>query len=425
MKRPDWIPKHIDISPSTKRNTLLLVALFVINSSFFSTWVAFSHVPSKPWLLLPWLYGLALLVPLVWRDKAPATVYAAQCVFTVAAWWPLHILALYTPVAGIPVALYAVAVRRSRKISLLALVASFIPNGVAAVVAFMAYDPPDSISAFINNAILLVLVAFAAWGAGCVTQTSQRQVQELERERKRLQGERETAREAVAAERRRLARELHDIVSHAVTVMVIQAGSAGRIAETDCRRVLEPLADIENYGRRAMAELRRLLGVLDDAGRGELEPEPGLADLNELLSSLRTAGMLVTVHTQGTPGGLDASVDLAAYRIVQEGLTNVLRHAGKTANPRLQIAWQAQCLYLQIDNDANPTDTHRRQDLSCRRGLLGLSERARVVGGHLHAGPHQDGYRLTATLPLVDTTQPTLLDHRPSPPSTAGMASSE
>ncbi len=393
-----------------------LLGLFLVNCLEFSKYSQLTQVSTKPWLLLVWLCGLMGFMPLIWRGSFPVTVFVVQWVFAVAAW---PILSYYTPVVGTMVALYAVSVHRGWKSSLLALLASFVPYGLDAATVFRTHRTfAGGLSAATSAGVLFVLIAGGVWVSGLLVRASQKRFQKLE-------DERDEAKEAVAEQRRILARELHDIVSHAVTVMVIQAGSAGRIAETDCRQVLEPLADIERYGRRAMAELRRLLGVLDGAGRGELEPEPGLADLDELLSSLRSAGMLVTVHTQGTPGDLDASVDLAAYRIVQEGLTNVLRHAGKAANPRLRIAWQAQCLYLQIDNDANPTDTHRRQDLSCRRGLLGLNERARAVGGHLHAGPHQDGYRLTATLPLADTTQPTLLDHRPSPPSTAGMASSE
>jgi signal transduction histidine kinase len=336
-------------------------------------------------------------------------------VFAVTA-WPIQ--PYYSPVLGIPIALYAVAVHRSRKISLVTVLASFIPNGVTAAVSFRVYSSEQVLVAFIDNMIALTLVMVFAWGTGRLT----REVQFLE-------SEREMAREAesLATERRRIARELHDIVSHAVTVMVVQAGGAARIAETDPRQVTQSLVHIETAGRQAMVELQRLLGVLNASdppnhgtASGERGPQPGLVDLGALLDSLRDVGLLVTVHTEGTPRELDPSVDLTAYRIAQEALTNILRHAGIHTNPRLRLTWQAQSLHIQVDNDTNPTKTHHERDLPGGHGLLGLHERTRAVGGHLHAGPHQDGYRLTATLPLTATAQPTLLDHSPGylrPPS--------
>jgi signal transduction histidine kinase len=289
--------------------------------------------------------------------------------------------------------------------------AAFIPNELAAYIAIRVHQ---GIGAFIGNTVFLGLIAAAAWGAGRLTQANRRYVHELEREQERLERERETAREAVAAERRRIARELHDIVSHAVTVIVLQAAGAARIAATDYTQVTQSLGHIQAMGTQAMAELRRLLGVLQvsDAaspavGLGELGPQPGLADLPGLLSSLHAAGMPVTVDVEGTPLDLDPSVDQAAYRIVHEGLTNVLKHAGTDANPRLQLVWETHHVLIQINNDTNPAEAHRGQALSTGRGLLGLHERAHAAGGHLQAGPteHQRGYQLTATLPTTDTAQ--------------------
>jgi signal transduction histidine kinase len=223
----------------------------------------------------------------------------------------------------------------------------------------------------------------------------------------------------VAAERRRIARELHDIVSHAVTAIVLQAAGAARVADTDSAQVTQSLTHIETTSKQAMAELRRLLGVLEasdpahhTAGIGELGPQPGLADVTGLIASLRATGMPVTVEVEGTPRNLDLGIDLAVYRIVQEGLTNVLKHAGKDSNPRLRLIWEAQNLLIQIDNDTNLTQTHRGQALSVGRGLVGLRERAHAVGGRLCAGLHHEGgYRLTATVPLEDAVPRMDLDH--------------
>jgi signal transduction histidine kinase len=413
MKIPGWIPNGIHISSSAKRDALLIPALFLLNCFFFSAWLQLGQVAINPWLLLVWLYGLAGLLPLFWRDRAPVTVFMTQWVLTVTAW---PIMSYYAPIVGILVALYAVSVHCSKKISLLALLASFIPNGLAAAVVFRSYpDLTDQLISFIGNFIFVVILTIAAWSVGRVTQASRRHVQHLECER-------ETGRdvEAVAAERRRIARELHDIVSHAVTVIVLQAAGAARVADTNFAQVTQSLAHIETMGKQAMGELRRLLGVLEAsdpaspaAGIGELGPQPGLANLTALLASLHTTGMPVTVEIEGTPGDLDPSVDLAAYRIVQEGLTNVLKHAGKDSNPRLRLLWQAQNLLIQIDNDTNLAQAHRGQTLSAGRGLLGLRERVHAAGGDLHAGPHHhSSYRLTATVPLAHTAQRTLLNHR-------------
>jgi signal transduction histidine kinase len=408
MKSPGWIPSSIHMSPSTERDVLLIPTLFLLNSFVFSAWPQLGQIATKPWwLLLVWLYGLAMLVPLAWRDRAPVTVFIIQLVLTVAAW---PIMPLYTPVVGIPVALYAVSVHRGRTISLLALLASFVPNWLAAAVAFRVQPTlAAGTIVFIASTVLLVIVAAGAWGGGRVTRSIRRQVQLLERER-------EATREAevLATERRRIARELHDIVSHAVTAIVLQAAGAARVADTDFAQVTQALAHIETTAKQAMDELRRLLGVLDASdpdrdpgGIGELRAQPGLAtDLTALLSSLRDIGMPLTTHVEGTTHDLDRSVDLAAYRIVKEGLFNVLRHAGKDSNASLRLIWEPHRLLIQIDNDTNHAGAHRGQKPSLGRGLVGLREQAHAVGGWLHAGPHhKNGYRLTATLPRADTAR--------------------
>ena len=151
MKIPGWIPKSIHLSLSAKRDALLLPALFLFNCFVFSTWFELGNVATKPWLLLVWLYGLAMLVPLAWRDRAPVTVFISQCVLTVAAW---PIMPLYIPVAGISLSLYAVSVHRSRKISLLALLASFIPSGLAVAALFKVNSDPGELIIFIANAVI-------------------------------------------------------------------------------------------------------------------------------------------------------------------------------------------------------------------------------------------------------------------------------
>jgi signal transduction histidine kinase len=379
----------------------------VLNLFFFAAWFNLINLASNPWLILIWLYAIGTLVPLRWRDQAPVTVFTVQCLLTVAAY---PFMPLYVPVAGVagvPLSLYAVAVHRDKKTSLLAMLASIIPLELGAAVAFRIYPTlGQQIMSFVPGATFFIIITVSAWVAGRVTRAGQQRVLELERERS-------TVREAVAAERSRIARELHDIVSHAVTAIVLQAAGASRVAKTNFAQVTQSLAHIETTGKQAMAELRRLLGVLEASNPdgqasslGELGPQPGLGDLPVLLASLRDTGMPVTVHGEGTPRSLDPSIDLAAYRIVQEGLTNVLKHAGTNSHPHLRLVWEAHSLLIQIDNDMNVAAADRGQALSVGRGLVGLRARAHAAGGRLHAGPrHNGGYRLTASLPIPDAQQ--------------------
>ncbi|MGH3873936.1 MAG: sensor histidine kinase [Pseudonocardiaceae bacterium] len=396
--------RGIRLPSSGKRDALFIPALFLVNSYFFSA--AFGEltgVAADPWLILIMLYGLAGVLPLAWRDKTPVTVFIVIWAHNVAGW---PILPRYSPVLGVAVALYSVSLHRGIKTSLLAFSAAFVP-GFFDATTILRSDPELSYEIIVANAVIIFVLLLGAWIQGRLARASHQHIQRLERER-------ETTREAVVEERRRIARELHDIVSHAVTVIVLQAAGAARVADTDLAQVKQSLAHVESTGKQAMTELRRLLGVLDNgdlasAGLshtvdgGELGPQPGLVDVTVLLASLRATGMPVKLTVEGTPHNVDPSVDLAAYRIVQEGLTNVLKHAGKDSDPRLRLVWQPQDLLIQIDNVTNLTGAHRGRVLSVGRGLVGLRERVQAVGGCLSAGPHHQGYRLTATLPHAGT----------------------
>lgn len=403
MRIVDWVPSSLRMPSSRKQEALLLSGLFLLNCLIFSQWTRLGQLPNRPLLLLPWLYGLIALLPLAWRGRAPVMVFAIQWLVTMAAW---PFMSTYAPVVGILVALYAVSVHRGRAISLLVLLASFIPNGIAAAgVALIDHATlTEKIFPFIADIVFLYIMAVGVWYAGRVSRAIRQHVQYLEREREKAHEV-----EVLATERRRISRELHDIVSHAVTAIVLQAAGAARIAKTDFAQVLQSLANIEITGKQAMTELRQLLRLLEASdtdscatGTGELKPQPGLAQMTMLLTTLKAAGMQVKVSVEGTPRKLERSLDLAAYRVVQEGLTNVLKHAGKDSNPRLHLGWEAERLFIQIDNDTNLAEAHRGRTLSIGRGLVGLRERVEAAGGSLHAGPHQpSGYRLTATVPYT------------------------
>jgi len=205
-----------------------------------------------------------------------------------------------------------------------------------------------------------------------------------------------SVRTAVADERERIARELHDIVGHCVTVMVVQAGAAENLLERDPRRASEPLQAIQDTGREAVAELRRMLGLL----RGEhatpaLTPQPGTAELDELVAQMGAAGLPVRLDVQGAPRPLPPGIELAGYRIVQEALTNALKHAG-AASATVSLRYGARALEIEVVDDGHGGSVNGRG-----HGLIGMRERATLYGGELDAGAApQGGFRVRARLPV-------------------------
>jgi signal transduction histidine kinase len=198
---------------------------------------------------------------------------------------------------------------------------------------------------------------------------------------------------AVAAERARIASELHDVLTHNVSVMLVQAGAARTVLATSPEDATDALLAVEASGRTAMNELRNLLGLLCPSG-DELRPQPGLGELDGLIHRVSGAGLPVELKVIGTPTPLSPGADLAAYRVVQEGLTNVLRHAGRVETV-VKVEWDEQ-LVITVDNDGRGSEAGVPG-----RGLIGLRERLDVYGGTLEAGPRlgRPGWRLRAVLP--------------------------
>ncbi|MEU4692767.1 histidine kinase [Actinoplanes sp. NPDC023714] len=202
------------------------------------------------------------------------------------------------------------------------------------------------------------------------------------------------ARDAVMEERVRIARELHDMVAHSVTVMVIQAGVVRRRLEAGLDVDHDLLRSIESSGRDAVGELRRTLGLLRGEEGEPAQPPAGLDRLDELIAQVREAGLPVTVRREGEPAPLLPAVDMSAYRIVQEALTNVLKHAGP-ARTTVEIAYRPGGLHLSVVNDGTAAALR-----TGGQGLIGMRERAALFGGDLEAGPRAGGgFAITARLP--------------------------
>lgn len=208
--------------------------------------------------------------------------------------------------------------------------------------------------------------------------------------------------QAVAQERNRIARELHDVVGHSVSVMTVQASAVRRRLTPDQAVEREALEAVEVTGRAAMAEMRRLVGVLRDSDDGtDLMPAPGLARLDDLVEQVRAAGLEVSVSVTGTPRALAPGLDLTAYRLVQEGLTNTLRHARDAHGADVSIRYGADHVEVAVRDDGRATS---EQTAEPGIGLVGMRERVELYGGSLVSGPcAPGGFALVATLPTGPT----------------------
>lgn len=248
----------------------------------------------------------------------------------------------------------------------------------------------------------LVLVGLPAV-AGDLLQRSRRQTASVQRLTMELAAEREHhTEEAVLAERRRIARELHDVISHSVSIMVVQAGAAAQLLQPDAA-AREPIRAIRETGKEALGELRRQLGVLNDIGAAELAPLPGLAEIPDLAAS---SGASLTV--KGTwPRVVPAGLALTAFRIVQEALTNVRRHA-PGAEARVEVAHRLGLIEILVEDSGG---TGRNQPMDDEQpggnGVRGMRERVELYGGTLDAGPRPDraGWRVFAEIPVPVTTE--------------------
>jgi signal transduction histidine kinase len=218
----------------------------------------------------------------------------------------------------------------------------------------------------------------------------------------RAQADHEAATQrAIEEERARIAAELHDVVTHNVSVMMVQTGAARRVLDTSPRDATEALLAVEASGRTAMTELRHLLGLLCPAGDGEatLRPQPGLADLGSLIERVSAAGLQVELHNSGLQCDLPPGLDLAAYRVVQEGLTNVIKHAGQAPRSVVRLSSRLGELVITVSDSGTGRGSGSGDP---GRGLLGLRERLALYGGSVDAGPRPGGgWRLRARVPLA------------------------
>ncbi|MFE1753829.1 sensor histidine kinase [Streptomyces anandii] len=252
-------------------------------------------------------------------------------------------------------------------------------------------------------------VPFAlAWVLGDSMRTRRAYFAQLEERAARLEKEREAqAKVAVAAERARIARELHDVVAHNVSVMVVQADGAAYVLDAAPDQAKKALETISSTGRQALAEMRRLLGVLrtgEHQESGEYVPQPDVEQIEDLVEQCRGSGLPVDFRVEGTPRPLPSGVELTAYRIVQEALTNTRKHGGPNAGASVRLVYFDDGLGLLVEDDGKgaPHELYEEGGADGRgHGLIGMRERVGMVGGTLDAGPRPGGgFRISALLPL-------------------------
>jgi signal transduction histidine kinase len=338
-----------------------------------------------------WLIDAALVLPLIWRRRRPVAVFGVLAAVALVQW--AVGLRLSADVALL-VALYTVATTQSRRIAVAAV--AVLEVGVA--LAAIRFAPTGDA---VGSLVFLSGLVVAAFFIGTTVQTRRAYLGALVDRAARAERERDQqARLAATAERTRLARELHDIVAHSLTVVVTLAEAASASATTDPPAAQQAMGQVATTGRAALSEMRRLLGVLrTDTDEAGLAPAPGLDGLDGLVAGARAAGLPVRLTVGGRPRWLSAAMDTTAYRIVQESLTNVLKHASAPSAVEVLVRWEEERLVLQVSDDGRSPVTAGEPG----HGLVGMRERLAIFGGELSAGPSvSGGWRVRAVLPLLE-----------------------
>jgi len=376
-----------------------------------------------------YLWSAAVIAPLAWRRSHPAA--SAAVVFVVGLLQVLagHSLILPADLAVLA-ALYSVTVHGPRWAHRVAITGALLGSLLMSA-AFSGNDPVS----LIGTTLFASSIALAVWAFGLVRRQRRLTIDALVDRAHRLEVERDQqARLATSAERSRIAREMHDIVAHSLSVIIAQADGGRYAAEADPAAATRALGTISETGRAALADMRRLLGVLrtdpvdqarprspglvsaPEAGTGAssgatTSPMPAAHDLDSLVEQVRASGLRVSLVRMGAPRPLPPGAGLTVYRICQESLTNVLKHAGPDPAVTVLVQWQAAAIQLEVSDDGRGASA---ESDGLGQGLLGMRERAAMFGGSVKVGPRPGGgFRVRAQLPL-----PPVAHHDASPEPT-------
>jgi signal transduction histidine kinase len=407
-------------TPAEQRQDVLLALAMLAAAAVITVLVnsmgAFVLGPAPP-LLEQFAWNVALAVPLVVRRRYPLAVLIVVGVLYLVIRWR-QTGDTFVPSVVLFLAMYtAGAWERNRTVarwSRIGVIVGMFAWLSVTLVDYLVQPPPFEdaagpldpvLAAVLYDIVFNLLYFLSAYFFGNLAWLSARRKAELEHSTAELHRSQErNTHGAIVAERVRIARDLHDVVAHHVSVMGVQAGAARRVLDTDPELSRAALKTVEETARTAIGELRGLLGVLraEDQPADEnvsLSGTPGLDQLDELVSTARSTGLRVEHGVYGEPRPVPDAVALSAYRVVQEALTNVVRHAG-AHSADVRVRYLANALEIEITDDGRGAGTH-----DSGFGLLGMRERVAVHGGELEAGPRRGtGYRVRASLPIEEKT---------------------
>jgi signal transduction histidine kinase len=348
-------------------------------------------------------YALVIVgsLSLVWRRRRPIAVLAFVTAVLIAFW--LREYGAFLSVLGLP-ALFATAVHaENRHRAWWALGLSCVSLLIAASVSVL--DRPDGFAYFTALSVAAFLVGSIA--AGVVIRNRERIFVDTERRAAAAEADRlAEAERAVVRERSRIAREMHDVVAHGMSVVAVQAAAGREIVHADPDKAAEVFARIEAIGRESLTELRRIVGVLREAGDevASLSPQPGIADIAATVAQAAATGGATDLIIEGRQRGLAPGVELTAFRIVQEALTNVRKHAGRSASATVRISYEPHALVVEVTDDGRGAATSL-SGVGTGNGLIGMRERVEIYGGEFTSGPRRGGgYAVRAVLPVVSVS---------------------
>lgn len=389
------------LGPVAWRRADAVVAVALLAGS--TTPVLLGHSSDDPPLAIV-AFGAGACLPLAMRRRRPVTVLVIIVACTVAA----AVLGIrFTPFGsnagpGIGLAMYTVAERFDRRFSLEALAGVLAVTFTSAWIATWLQSQSE-------NAVHVV-VAVAGWFVGDAVRTHRGYRAELADRQRRENDER--TRRAIAEERLQISREVHDVISHNLSVIAVRSGVGRMLFDTRPDEARTALAEVETVSRSALSELRRLLGAVRD--QGATAPPPRLDDLPALMEQVSASGADVTLERRGIPAGLPPTLELSAYRIIQEALTNVIKHAGQT-HAQVIVEYSDEGLLVEVTDDGNTDGNNHENEDGTKDGLLkrstdgggwgivGIRERAALFGATVEAGPRRDGgFRVSVLFPAIE-----------------------
>lgn len=390
----DWQPLRGPFTRWPKiSDAVLALVVLLITIGFWGSWLNDSpdvHLDGIAYVFAMILFLVGTLV-LYWRRQKPLQVHTTVLATSALAMAPGF---MYGPLPALMISLYSLGrYTENRRLGHFGLGAAL---ALVAVEEFITTEPA-------GDSFFTLLIVFVVWYVGRRVRIRGEYLRLLQERALHLEREQAAeAEKAVAEERTRIARELHDIVAHQVSLMTVQAGAAKTVARTNPKAALQAMESVEKAGRQALNELRHLVSVLRPGNEGDgLGPQPGSADIPRLVDEVRAAGLEVSLEINAKTVELPARVDLSVYRIVQEALTNVIKHAGPQAMAEVDVSCDRDGVVIEVKDSGGgatrlPGSGH---------GVVGMRERAQLLGGSLLASPLSGGgFKVVAFLPISKET---------------------